>query len=85
MPPPADAVLFPLNLVQASWLIFNYQRVYCAGAHKHQRDAQSSNFMSVPLSFLTNVTITSQFYARNICVPENKTTGIRAVKKDKFG
>ena len=32
--PSADAVLFPLNLMPASWLIYLYQRIYCAGAHK---------------------------------------------------
>jgi hypothetical protein len=70
--------------MRALWLIFIYQRLYCAGAHKHQWNAQSSNFMSVPLSFLTNVTITSQFYARKKRNAGVYTKAIPAFKKGQF-
>ena len=46
--------------MHAVWLIMFYQRIYCAGAHKHQSVRQSSNFVTVFMTFLDNVTIQSQ-------------------------
>jgi hypothetical protein len=46
-------------------LNFIYQRFYCATAHKHQICDQSSNFVTAFMTFLTNVTISSQFCVKD--------------------